>query len=141
MNYISFAIFAAVGFGFYNFFVGKSGGKISPFLATAFLTISGFILTIIASLFQKYFAGEKLLVTNDGIKFAVLAGVAAGIAEIFYFFAFSKNTNVSIVLPIVFTLTVITGVILGVIFDNETLSSMKVAGILLGILGLFLLTR
>ena len=135
-----YGILAAVAFGFYNFFVGKSGGKISPFLATFLLSIAAATIAGLIIFAQKIF-GVKIEITNPGIKFAILAGLAAGVAEIFYFFAFTKNPNISVVLPVVFTITVVTGVILGFTINHEPITAIKVLGIAASLFGLFLLTR
>lgn len=131
---------AALGFGFYNFFVGKTTGKITPFVGTFFLSITAAAVALLITLFQKY-AGARVEVTSEGVKFAVFAGLATGIAEIFYFFTFSKNPNVSVVLPLVFTVTVVTGVLLGVVFNREPITSIKLIGILLAIVSLYFLSR
>ena len=140
MNYLTYGILAAVAFGFYNFFVGKSGGKISPFLATLLLSIAAATVAGLIMLAQKLL-GAKIEVTSSGVKFAVLAGLAAGIAEIFYFFAFTKNPNISVVLPVVFTITVVTGVILGFTINHEPITIIKILGIAASLFGLFLLTK
>ena len=140
MNYLVYGILAAVGFGFYNFFVGKSGGKISPFLATVLLSIAAATVAGLIIIVQKLL-GAKIEITSPGIKFAVLAGLAAGVAEIFYFFAFTKNSNISVVLPVVFTITVVTGVILGFTINHEPVTVIKILGIVASLFGLFLLTR
>jgi uncharacterized membrane protein len=140
MSYIYFSILAAIGFGFYNFFVGKSGGKISPFLATLFLSLSAASVALVVLLVQKVMGGE-VKASSEGLRLACLAGVATGIAEIFYFFSFSKNSNISVVLPIVFTMTVVTGILLGVIFNHESLTFLKMIGTVFSLMGLFLLAR
>ena len=140
MNYLMYGILAAVSFGFYNFFVGKSGGKISPFLATVLLSVAAATVAGLIVLVQKLL-GVKIEITSPGIKFAVLAGLAAGVAEIFYFFAFTKNPNISVVLPVVFTITVVTGIILGFTINHESITAIKVLGIVASLFGLFLLTR
>ena len=140
MNYLAYGVLAAVGFGFYNFFVGKSGGKISPFLATVLLSTAAATVAGLIVIVQKLL-GAKIEITSPGIKFAVLAGLAAGVAEIFYFFAFTKNANVSVVLPIVFTITVVTGVLLGIFLNHEPITPFKIVGIALALAALFLLSK
>ena len=140
MNYLIFSLLAAVGYGFYNFFVGKTGGKITPFIGTLILSSVAILVALVVIVFTK-FTGGKLYTTPDGIKFAVGAGLAVGIAEILYFSAFAKNQNVSVVLPIVFTVTVLTGVVLGFVFNQEPISAVKILGILFALIGLFLLGK
>ena len=140
MNYLTSALLAAVSFGFYNFFVGKAGNKITPFVATILLSVTGALVAILVTLIVKY-TGGKITVSPEGIKFAILAGLTAGIAEIFYFLTFTKNPSITTVLPIVFTVTVVTGVILGLLFNNESLSTCKFFGMGLSLLALYLLTK
>ncbi len=140
MSYLFFAILAALNYGIYNFLIGRSATKINPFLGTVFFTATSVTVAAIALLIYR-FTGKTMEFSVSGARIAVLAGVFAGLAEIFYFFAFSRNSTVSVVLPVVFLVTVLTGVALGFTINSEPVTGVKILGIALGLLSIFLLAR
>ena len=59
------------------------------------------------------------------VIFAILAGVAVGLAEITYFLVFSKGVSASVAIPVVLGGTILLGSILGIIFLQENFAGVK----------------
>jgi multidrug transporter EmrE-like cation transporter len=70
-----------------------------------------------------------------------MAGLFAGIAEIFYLFMYTKDAPLNIGTPLVVGLTIVVAVLLGVIILKESLDINKVIGICLTIIGLLFLMK
>ncbi|MFH1650211.1 MAG: EamA family transporter [Candidatus Woesearchaeota archaeon] len=140
MNWLFFGILAMLSYGFYNFFVRLSAGKISPALGAVILAVSSAIVATSFFLFLKL-NGTQTTITTPGIWWAIGAGVFAGLAEVLYFFMFAKGTNISIGLPLVVGGTILVGAVLGILVLHEKLSFIKLAGGVLTVLGIVLLVR
>lgn len=138
MDWLIFAVFAAVFFGLYNYFSGKTGYITNPVLASFILYLSATFITFIVLVFHRI-QNPNIQATQNGIKFAVIAGLVAGIADICYLVVFSKKVEISIVLPLVFTITTIVGALLGIILEKETVSVAKILGIFLALAGVSLI--
>lgn len=137
MSWIFLAIIASVFFGFYNYFSGKTGQLSNPLLASFILYLSATIFTFLVMIFSRINISKDQIFSN-GAKFALLAGLTAGIADIFYLLIFNRKVNISIVLPTVFTLTTIIGSFLGILLEKEDISLTKILGISLSIVGVII---
>ena len=140
MNWLIFAFLTASSYGAYNFFVKISANKLSPTIVIMLLTGTAFLVASISTLVLK-FTGHNLTVSKNVIMYPVLAGLFAGVAEIFYLLMYSKNAPLSIGLPLVMSGTIIVAVFLGIIILKEDLSAVKFIGILVTLIGLIVLTR
>ena len=140
MHWLAFAVLTASSYGVYNFFVKISANKLSPTIAIMFLTGTAFLVAAISTMFLKL-TGQNLTITKNVIIYPILAGLFAGVAEIFYLLMYSKNAPLSIGLPLVMSGTIIVAVFLGIIFLKEDLNAVKFIGILITIIGLIVLTR
>ncbi len=129
MSWLIFAILAMIGFGFYNYFVKLSSDKMNVQLATVVLYLSAMVAGLIIFLYIK-FTGQTILITSEGIKFVIYAGIATAIAEVFYFLMFLQGTSLVVGLPLVVGGTILVGTLLGIAFLGETLSLIKIAGII-----------
>lgn len=140
MNWLFYALLAASGFGFYNFFLKMSSDKLSPAVANIFIAGTSCLIAIISSVYLKL-NGQDLLITKENIKFPVIAGLFTGMAEIFYLTMYSKNTPITIGNPLVVGGSIVIAVILGLIILKEPMNGIKVAGIILTLTGLVVLSR
>ena len=140
MNWFTYAILAASSFGFYNLFAKLSADKMSPSIALMFMAGTSFIVAMITTLVFK-FTGQGLTFSKNIILLPVIAGLFAGIAELFYLFMFSKNAPISIGNPLVIGGTIIVAVILGLVILKEPINVVKAIGIIITILGLVILSR
>lgn len=140
MQWIPYAILAATSYGFYNFFVKMSAGKLSPTIAIMFLTGTAFIIATISTLVLKV-SGQNLIIARNAILFPILAGLFAGIAEIFYLIMYSKEAPLSIGLPLIMGGTMLVAIILGLVVLKEGFNTAKTAGIILVFIGIIFLSR
>jgi transporter family protein len=84
--------------------------------------------------------GASLPVTAAGVRWAVLAGIAVGLAEILTFFLFAGGTTAARGVPFVIGGGIAVGALLGVIVLRESLSVVQWTGLTLVVVGVVLLT-
>lgn len=120
MNWITFAILAATSFGFYNFFTKIAADKLSPTIALMFIAGATFLVATISTIGFKI-SGQELTFSKNVIWFPILAGIFAGIAEIFYLYMFTKNAPLNVGAPLVIGITIIATVLLGLIFFKRAI--------------------
>lgn len=140
MHWIIFAILASFGFGFYNLFIKISADKLSPTIALMFIAGTSFMVAVISTLVLK-FTGHSLTISKSAILFPMLAGLSTGVAEIFYLTMFTKNSPVSIGGPLVLSATLLMTVLLGIVVLREGVTTTKIAGILITMIGIIILAR
>jgi uncharacterized membrane protein len=78
--------------------------------------------------------------TANGIMYAVMGGLFIGGGSIFYFFVFSNKGTLSIAGPIIFAGAMLVMFAAGLIFFKEKLDLMTLAGALLTLAGIVLLS-
>ena len=140
MNWLTFAILAALSYGFYNFFAKLSSDKLSPTIGAMFISGTAFLVAAISTIIFRI-TGQNLSVSKNGILFPIIAGLFAGLAEVFYLFMFSKNTPVSLGNPLVVGGTTFIAVILGLLILKEPINLTRIIGILATLIGLIILSR
>lgn len=138
MAWLNFALLTVIFYSVFDLFVKLSSDKMNAYL-------NAFIINLVATLFlvafviYSYFSGEKLLtVKPGGWLFSILAGLAIGAASIFFVKMFATGTNLSIGVPLVRVGMVVIGSILGVVLLKEGFSPKYILGVLLAVVGLFL---
>jgi transporter family protein len=135
VHWIIPAILAAICFGLYNFFIKQSSGSIHEMLGAAVLQAVALGLGMVALAFLKV-TGIQLDYSPRGLKYAILAGIFVGLAEILSFYAFSKALPATVGIPVIVGGTILTGVLLGQLVLKEALSPLQylaVAMILAGV--------
>lgn len=140
MHWMSFAVLAALSFGFYNFFTKISADKLSPTIALMFIAGTSFVVAVVATIVFKL-SGQPLTFSKNALWFPIFAGAATGVAEIFYLFMFTKEAPLNIGMPLVIGLTVVSTVVLSFIFLKEPMNMIKIFGIISIVFGLVLLTK
>ena len=140
MSWLTYAILAASGFGFYNFFVKISADKFSPTVAGIFIALSSFVVAVIATLYFKM-SGQNLVFTKSSLVLLILAGIFTALGEFFFLFMYAKGSPITIGNPVVVGGTVLVSMILGVIVLKEPMNITKVAGTIFVLIGLVLLAR
>jgi bacterial/archaeal transporter family protein len=139
MNWLIFALIAIGGYALFNFFLMFSADKISAPIGVAIIGSMTVVVALIA-IISMNISGQEFLITSDGIKFAILAGLFTAIAELAYYIMYLKGTNLSIGTPLVVGGTILIATILGVIILSETLSIVKIIGVITTIVGIILLS-
>lgn len=140
MSWLVYAVMAASTYGFYNFFLKLSSDKLNPAVANIFIAGTSCLIAIIATIYLKL-NGQDLSITKETVKFPIMAGLFAGVAEIFYLTAFSKNIPLSIGNPLIVGGTTLIAVLLGLMILKEPVNLAKIMGIILTLAGLVVLSR
>jgi bacterial/archaeal transporter family protein len=138
MHWIVWALLAAAFFGAYNFFLKVASGHIHEVAGAVILQVVAALLGLVVLFYLKW-KQVPLDISAKGISFAVLAGVAVGLAEITSFYLFSRGVAVSSGLPVVLGGSVIVGTAMGMLFLRETISPLQVLAIVMIVAGVAIL--
>jgi len=136
MSWVIFAISAAICFGLTSFLMGIStAGKLNPatvsFVNALFATLVGGIWVFLEKGFHRIIWTPLILAT--------LSGVFGGVAGIMFCKMIATGANLSIGVAIVRVGTVVVAALLGVVLLKEGLSPRSLIGIILSLIGLYLL--
>jgi transporter family protein len=127
------ALVCALSYALYNIFIKKASTSIDPMLG-------GVLLQIVAALLGTLLlAGKRVSAQSpgsiptraDGIKWAILAGLAVGVAEILSFMISSMGVQAMQSIPIVIGGSVLFGTILGAVWLKEILTVKGWCGVVL----------
>jgi len=129
MKSILIAVFAGFLFGAYNYCIKLSAHLIHEILGAVILQVVAFILGAAVLIYLKW-NQVPMTWTHQGLKWAIAAGVFVGLAEIFSFYVFSSGMKVSMGVPIIIGVTILTSVILGVVFSKELVTMQDLIGML-----------
>jgi len=136
MNWIIYAIACVFLYGIMQFFI-KLSSEGNPVLSSMVFIAAQFAAQI---LLGAYFVSKSGLDVNYAtIKYSVAGGIAAAVATILFFLAL-EQAPLSKVVPIV-NMNVIIGVLLGVLLLKDVMNLRIVAGIILAIMSIYLLTN
>lgn len=136
LNYISWALLACLAYSFVPPLVRVATRDI-PSDVAAFM--SNFVLVAVIFVVVSR-SGESILqyATSSGAAYLYAAGLFLGVGILAYYRALQLGP-VTHVVPI-FAMFIVGGAFLGVVFLGETLSLRNVAGVLFGVLAIFLIT-
>lgn len=133
-----YAIAAAVLYGLHQVFTKLASDRIGDGLggfiveATAALIIAGYLI------YLRFFSEWKQPFSTKGVFYSVLTGICVGAGTVMFFLLFQKGGPLSAV-PMVLAGGAALMAIVGIIFLKEPTTIIRVSGILLSLLGLFLL--
>ena len=140
MQWIPYAILAGASFGVYNFFTKITADKFSPTVSLMIITGTAFIVSIVGSLVLRSL-GYSLAFDKSSLHKPILSGVFYGTAVIFYVLMFAKGAPLSLGNPFVNAFLAVTATILGLLLLHETYSIARIAGLVVVIVGMFILGR
>src|SRR5258708_3185591 len=133
--YASFTILAYAGL---DFFIKRMAGKINDFLGIIILSIISILPALVILLFFN-FPVKQLLITPNGLSFAVLAGICLGIGILSFVKLFDSGINLSLASPLVRIGILIATTSLGLLVLRETVQPKEWIGLALAIIGLLFL--
>lgn len=138
MPWLNFAILTIFFYSLFDLFLKLSSDKMNTwfnaFIINLVATVVLLVFVIIA-----YFNGEKLFdIKPGGWLFSILAGLAVGGASIFFVKMFATGTNLTIGVPLVRVGMVVLGSLLGIFLLKEGYSLKYFLGVVLSIVGLYL---
>jgi len=138
MNWIIPTVLAMVLFGSWGVLVKYATGKLDTVSLSFFNTLSSLI--VIAVIFAYFwFSKSTIQITQEGIYISLIAGVIAVLAVLFEATAY-KVGNISILGPLIAVGVASITVIGGILLFKETITPKIVAGILLAIVSIYLLS-
>ena len=133
-----YAIGAAVLYGLHQVFTKMAAARIGDGLG-GFVVEASAALTILAYLAALHFSGRwNQYVQTAGLLYSVLTGVCVGVGTVFFFLLFQKGGPLSAV-PMILAAGAALMAVVGIFFFREPASLPRVLGIVLAIVGLFLL--
>jgi transporter family protein len=140
MNWFWYAIGAAILYGLHQIFTRMAADKIGDGLG-GFVVEATAAATILAYLATLYFSGHwNQPVTNLGIAYSVLTGICVGVGTVFFFILFQRGGPLSAV-PMILAGGAALMALAGIFLFREPASFPRILGIVLSILGLFLLRQ
>ena len=133
-----YAVGAAVLYGLHQVFTKMAAARIGDGLG-GFVVEASAALTILAYLAGLYLSGRwNQPVSTPGLVYSVLTGVCVGVGTVFFFLLFQKGGPLSAV-PMILAGGAALMAVVGIFFFREPASLPRVLGIVLAIVGLFLL--
>lgn len=129
------------------FFSGKNALQryISPRLpslhALIIQAVSAIVVLLIALTLTRSFTQFSRLDSKPVIIMTVLAGIMWIFGEYFLYIVFAKNAPLTIVVPLVTGGVAIGGVLTGLLFFNESLTIVRLVGIITVLVGSIILVK
>jgi transporter family protein len=133
-----YAIAAAVLYGLHQVFTKLASERIGDGLGGFVVEISAALIIAIYLAYLKFFSEWKQPVTTRGVFYSVLTGLCVGAGTVAFFLLFQKGGPLSAV-PMVLAGGAALMAIVGILFFKEPATLIRVSGVVLSLLGLFLL--
>lgn len=140
MQLILIALLTATAYAAYNVFVKVAAADVEEVLGAVILQAVALLLGGALLVWLLITRDAPLAVTQRGVLFSVLAGLAVGAAEILSFYVFARGLSITVGLPLIIGGSVGIGAVLGVVFLGETLTATRAAGLALMVVAIGLLT-
>ncbi len=123
--------------GFADFSIKQTSGKISPALGTLIYAIVAILPPLVWTIWTR--AHEPLLVTQDGVTWSAITGIAFGIFTGIVFLLFSQGVNLSIGTPVVRMGGIAVAALFGILVFREGWNWQYIIGFALAAVGIFLI--
>lgn len=138
MNWIPFALGAALLMASGDFFLKMAAGKVSNSIGVLLYGTCTFLTGLIWTLIQRQ-QGVPLFARPLGIVFGLLVGVSFGLATIFLYGTFARGAPVSAASPFIrlCSLLLVSG--LGLILLREPLTPRYLVGLAMAVGGVYLI--
>jgi transporter family protein len=133
-----YAIAAAVLYGLHQVFTKLAADRIGDGIGGFIVELSAALIIAFYLIYLRFFSEWKQPVSNEGVFYSVLTGICVGAGTVMFFLLFQKGGPLSAV-PMVLAGGAALMAIVGILFLKEPATMIRVSGILLSLLGLFLL--
>jgi transporter family protein len=133
-----YAIAAAVLYGLHQVFTKLAADRIGDGLGGFVVEITAALIIAFYLVYLRFFSEWKQPVSSEGVFYSVLTGICVGAGTVMFFLLFQKGGPLSAV-PMVLAGGAALMAIVGILFLKEPATMMRVSGIVLSLLGLFLL--
>ncbi|MEZ5814553.1 MAG: EamA family transporter [Alphaproteobacteria bacterium] len=135
----AFVVLTAVTYVTHAVFVKYASGKVDPYSAVFYWSCGAFVVGFISLLFGKY--TQSSFSTLPGTGFALAAGFVIALGSLGYLLAFQRGVDFSFATPLVNISVVIGGLVFGYLLFKEDVNALRLSGVVLGCVSIFLLTR
>ena len=133
-----YAIVAAVLYGLHQVFTKLAADRIGDGLGGFVVEITAALIIAFYLVYLRFFSEWKQPVSSEGVFYSVLTGICVGAGTVMFFLLFQKGGPLSAV-PMVLAGGAALMAIVGILFLKEPATMMRLSGIVLSLLGLFLL--
>jgi transporter family protein len=133
-----YAIAAAVLYGLHQVFTKLAADRIGDGLGGFVVEITAALIIAFYLVYLRFFSEWKQAVSSEGVFYSVLTGICVGAGTVMFFLLFQKGGPLSAV-PMVLAGGAALMAIVGILFLKEPATMVRVSGIVLSLLGLFLL--
>ena len=133
-----YAITAAVLYGLHQVFTKLASEHIGEGLGGFIVELSAALIIAVYLLYLKFFGEWKQPITTGGVFYSVLTGLCVGAGTVAFFLLFQKGGPLSAV-PMVLAGGAALMAIVGILFFKEPATLIRLSGIVLSLVGLFLL--
>ena len=133
-----YAIAAAVLYGLHQVFTKLASERIGDGLGGFIVELTAALIIALYLVYLKFFSEWKQPITTRGVFYSVLTGLCVGAGTVAFFLLFQKGGPLSAV-PMVLAGGAAIMAVVGILFFKEPASLIRVSGIVLSLLGLFLL--
>jgi transporter family protein len=133
-----YAIAAAVLYGLHQVFTKLAADRIGDGLGGFVVEITAALIIGFYLVYLRFFSEWKQPVSSEGVFYSVLTGICVGAGTVMFFLLFQKGGPLSAV-PMVLAGGAALMAIVGILFLKEPATMIRVSGIVLSLLGLFLL--
>jgi uncharacterized membrane protein len=142
MAWLIFSALSAITYTIHDLILKHYADKINNVFASFILNFSASIALGIVLIYYFLTNQKEVFSLPDKISLPIIsvAGICLALASFFFIKAFSVGGLVTAVLPSVYILIIILGVLFGVIFLKESISLTQIIGLGLSIVGLILAT-
>jgi bacterial/archaeal transporter family protein len=133
-----YVIAAAVLYGLHQIFTKLAADRIGDGLGGFIVEITAALIIAFYLIYLRFFSEWKQPVSTEGVFYSVLTGICVGAGTVIFFLLFQKGGPLSAV-PMVLAGGAALMAIFGIVFLKEPAGLIRLSGILLSLLGLFLL--
>jgi len=133
-----YAIAAAVLYGLHQVFTKLAADRIGDGLGGFVVEVTAALIIAFYLVYLRFFSEWKQPVSSEGVFYSVLTGICVGAGTVMFFLLFQKGGPLSAV-PMVLAGGAALMAIVGILFLKEPVTITRVSGIVLSLLGLFLL--
>ena len=133
-----YAIAAAVLYGLHQVFTKLASERIGDGLGGFVVELTAAVIIALYLVYLRFFSEWKQPVTARGVFYSMLTGLCVGAGTVAFFLLFQKGGPLSAV-PMVLAGGAALMALIGILFFKETATLIRVSGIVLSLLGLFLL--
>ncbi len=133
-----YAIAAAVLYGLHQVFTKLASERIGDGVGGFVVEITAAFIIALYLVYLKFFSEWTQPVTTRGVFFSILTGLCVGAGTVAFFLLFQKGGPLSAV-PMVLAGGAALMAVVGILFSKEPATLIRLSGIALSLIGLFLL--